>query len=147
MIVQKANEIWAQAGIKFEIQYIGRIVLPSTIIRELANGNHDSFLNGSNLDFQIPSPSLFNVYYAKSIGFLNGVNISGDQILVTDSQDVQTFRVTAHEFGHLLKLGHVHDDINRLMYPGTQGTVLTVDEIKTTRDSAKSKLNTTYRQD
>ena len=120
VIFEKANEVWAQAGIKFEIKYIGRIVLPSGIIRELANGNHDPFLNG--------------------------ITISSDLILVTDSRDVQTYRVTAHEFGHLLGLGHVHDD-GRLMYPGTEGTVLTVDEIKTARDSAQSKLNTTYHQD
>ncbi|MFA9408796.1 MAG: matrixin family metalloprotease [Candidatus Dadabacteria bacterium] len=57
------------------------------------------------------------------------------------------YRVTAHEIGHLFGLGHVHDDDLRLMYLGTKGAVLTNEEIKTARDSAIQKLNTTYRQD
>lgn len=147
VIFDRVNKIWAQAGIEFEIKYIGRITLPPAIIRELVNGNHKPFLKGRDDDFKVPNPSLFNAYYASSIGLLNGLTIGDDLILVTDSRDIQTYRVTAHELGHLLGLGHVHDDDLRLMYPGTKGTVLTNQEIKTVRDSALQKLNTTYRQD
>ena len=63
---------------------------------------------------------------------------------VTDSPSVRHERVTAHEIGHLLGLGHAHRDTQRLMYSGTNGTNLTEEEIKTVRDNAKLKLNTTY---
>ena len=43
VIFEKVNKIWSQAGIKFEIKYIGRIALLSAIIREFVNGNHKPF--------------------------------------------------------------------------------------------------------
>lgn len=147
VIFEKVNKVWEQAGISFQIKYIGRIVLPTEIMRQLVNGNHKPFLKGRNVDFQVASPSLFNIYYASSIGFLNGIAISDNLVLVTDSRDVETYRVTAHELGHLLGLRHANNDETRLMYPGTKGTVLSSQEIKTARDSAISKLSTTYHQD
>ena len=63
---------------------------------------------------------------------------------VTDFPSVRHERVTAHEIGHLLGLGHAHRDTAKLMYSGTNGTVLIQEEIKTARDNAKLKLSTTY---
>ena len=44
IVFDKANEIWAQAGIRFDIKYIGRITFPTNIIREIVNGNYKPFL-------------------------------------------------------------------------------------------------------
>lgn len=97
-----------------------------------------------NVEFQVPHPSLFNAYYASNIGLLNGMTLEDNLILMSDSRNIQTYRVTSHELRHLIGLGHVHDDDLRLMY---KGMVLNNEEIKTARDSAKSKLAATYRQD
>lgn len=147
VVFEKVNKIWSQAGINFQIKYIGRITLPSSIIGELVNGNHKPFLNGRDIDFRVKNPSLFNVYYASSIGFLNGIIFDDNLILVTDSRDVETHRVTAHELGHLLGLTHPHEDDTKLMYPGTKYTKLTTKEIKTARNSAIQRLNANYRKD
>jgi len=146
-VFDKANEIWSQAGIRFEIKYIGRMVLPPKILKELVNGNYKPFLGGLNRDFQISNPFPFNAFYASSIGLVNGVAVRSDMFFVTDFPSVRHERVTAHEIGHLLGLGHAHRDATRLMYSGTNGTVLTKEEIKTARNNAKNKLSTTYRQD
>jgi len=142
-IFDKANQIWSQAGIRFEIKYIGRIVLPPKILKELVNGNYKPFLAGMNRDFQISNPS-FNAFYASSIGLVNGVAVRSDMFFVTDFPSVRYERVTAHEIGHLLGLGHAHRDAARLMYSGTNGTNLTEEEIKTARDNAKLKLSIAY---
>ena len=52
-VFQKVNEIWLQAGIKFEIKYIGRIELSTDILKELTNGNYNPFLTGMDHEFQI----------------------------------------------------------------------------------------------
>ncbi|MEE9239152.1 MAG: matrixin family metalloprotease, partial [Thermodesulfobacteriota bacterium] len=138
---------WSQAGIKFEIKYIGRIVLPSNILKELTNGNYNPFLTGVDREFQISNPSLLNAFYTSSIGQVNGIAARSNMFFVTDFPSVRHERVTAHEIGHLLGLGHAHRDTARLMYSGTNGTILTKEEIKTARNNAKHKLNTTYHQD
>jgi hypothetical protein len=146
-VFDKANQIWSQAGIKFEIKYIGRIVLPSNILKELTNGNYNPFLTGVDREFQISNPSLLNAFYTSSIGQVNGIAARSNMFFVTDFPSVRHERVTAHEIGHLLGLGHAHRDTARLMYSGTNGTILTKEEIKTARNNAKHKLNTTYHQD
>lgn len=146
-VFQNVNEIWLQAGIKFEIKYIGRIELPTDVLKELVNGNYNPFLKAMNRDFRISTPSLFNAFYASSIGLVNGIAARSNMFFVTDFPSVRHERVTAHEIGHLLGLGHAHRDTARLMYSGTNGTILTEEEIKTARNNAKHKLNTTYHQD
>ena len=146
-VFDKANQIWSQAGIKFEIKYIGRIVLPSNILKELTNGNYNPFLTGMDHEFQISTPSLLNAFYTSSIGQVNGIAARSNMFFVTDFPSVRHERVTAHEIGHLLGLGRAHRDTARLMYSGTNGTILTKQEIKTARDQAKFKLSTTYHQD
>jgi len=146
-VFQKVNEIWSQAGIKFEIKYIGRIELPTAILKELVNGNYNPFLNAMNRDSHISTPSLFNAFYASRIGLVNGMATGDDIFFVADNPTVRHERVTAHEIGHLVGLGHAHRDSSRLMYSGTNGTILTKEEIKTARDQAKFKLSTTHRQD
>ena len=146
-VFQKVNEIWLQAGIKFEIKYIGRIELSTDILKELTNGNYNPFLTGMDHEFQISNPSLLNAFYTSSIGQVNGIASRSNMFFVTDFPSVRHERVTAHEIGHLLGVGHAHRDTERLMYSGTNGTIITKEEIKTARDQAKFKLSTTYHQD
>ena len=147
LIFDKASEIWAQAGIKFEIKYVGRINVPSKILKPLTDGNPKPFLKGINKDFKVSNPSMLNAYYVSSIGLVNGIAVREDMFLVADNPTVKDERVTAHEIGHLFGLGHDLSDTSKLMYSGTNGTVLTPEEIKTARINAQRKLDTTYRQD
>jgi hypothetical protein len=135
IIFDRVNEIWSQAGIRFDIKYIGRIVVPTNIIREIVNGNYKPFLKGRDVEFQVPSASEINIIYAKEVGLLNGITLDNNVIIIKDSPGFLNERVTAHELGHALNLDHVHDDKSRLMYPGTQGTALTTEEIKAARNS------------
>jgi len=139
IIIDKVNDIWAQAGIRFDIKYIGRITVPGDIIREIINGNYGPFLKGRDTEFQIPKPSEINIFYAKEVGLLNGITLGKNTIIIKDSHTSQSERVTAHELGHILKLEHVLDDKSRLMYPGTKGTALTGKEIKAARDIARNR--------
>lgn len=43
IVFDKVNEIWSQAGIRFDIKYIGVITVQTNIIREIVNGNYKPF--------------------------------------------------------------------------------------------------------
>ena len=59
---------------------------------------------------------------------------------VTDTPSVHHERVTSHEIGHILGLHHTLDDSGRLMFPGTNGMELTVEEITVARYVAQGLL-------
>ena len=139
VVFNKVNEIWSQAGIRFEIDYIGRIPVPNSIIRDVINGNYKPFIQGREVKFEVPSSSRINVFYAYEVGLLNGITLEDRVVIIKDSPGSQTERVTAHELGHNLGLHHAHEDSLRLMYPGTSGTVLTSQETKTARNNASSQ--------
>ena len=139
IVFDKVNEIWAQAGIRSDIKYIGRITFPTNIIREIVNGNYKPFLKGRDSEFKVPKPSEINIFYAKEVGLLNEVILDKNIVIIRDSPGSQTGRVTAHELGHIFNLDHVHGDKTMLIYPGTEGTALTHKEIKAARNIAKDR--------
>jgi hypothetical protein len=140
-IFQKVNEIWSQAAIKINVRYIHRTELPHEIIKDFIEGNYKPFLNGINRKFNLQNHSIINAFYSKRIGGPNGRALTRyGFFLVTDTSFVHDQRVTSHEIGHLLGLGHEPYNRKRLMYSGTNGIQLTTKEINTARKNAAAIL-------
>jgi len=140
-IFQKVNEIWSQAAIKINVRYIHRTELPHEIIKAFIDGNYKPFLNGLNRKFDLQNHSIINAFYSKRIGGPNGRALTRyGFFLVTDTPFVHDQRVTSHEIGHLLGLGHEPYNRKRLMYSGTNGIQLTTKEINTARKNAAAIL-------
>ncbi len=140
-IFQKVNEIWSQAAIKINVRYTDRTELPHEIIKAFVEGNYKPFLNGINRKFYLKNHSRINAFYSKRIGGPNGRALMRYNIFfVADTPTVHDQRVTSHEIGHLLGLGHEPYNRKRLMYSGTNGIQLTIEEIYTARKNATAIL-------
>jgi hypothetical protein len=135
------NNIWSQAGIVLDVQTINRVEVSSVALETLAKGDFQPFFySANNTDF--PNHSLINGFYAQNIGGPNGITPIGSNVfLVTDSPSVHHERVSSHEIGHILGLHHTLADTDRLMYPGTNGTTLTEEEIIVARYGAQGLLD------
>jgi hypothetical protein len=140
-IFEKVNEIWSQAAIKINVRYIHRTELPHEIVKAFIEGNYKPFLKGINREYSLQKLSLINAFYSKRIGGPNGRALMRyGFFLVTDTPFVHDQRVTSHEIGHLLGLGHEQYNPRRLMYSGTNGIKLTTEEIYTARKNASAIL-------
>lgn len=140
-VYDKANQIWAQANIVLDVQTIQRVTVPPSYLQSIAAREFRQFFAGAGTEFDIPNPSLLNGFYARNIGGPNGLTPLGTRVFfVTDTPSVHHERVTSHEVGHILGLHHTLDDSGRLMYPGTNGIELTVEEITVARYVAQGLL-------
>ncbi|MEO7318366.1 MAG: S9 family peptidase [Chthoniobacteraceae bacterium] len=134
-ILPKMNRVWAQAGIKFQLE---SIVRESALPRENAD---------AEIAARVPRESrcstAFNVYYVKQLdvnGFYTprGIFVKDTAALrpVEGGIDEPIPRVTSHELGHALSLPHRQDTTN-LMASGTTGTLLNDAEIQQARTAAR----------
>ena len=124
-ILVGVNEIWSQAGIRFEPQIVTTIAIPDDILSSALGGDFSPFLASANARFDIPQAAMINGFYAREIGGPNGINPFRSRIFfVTDTPSVFDHRVTSHEIGHILGLHHVVTDAEHLMSSGVNGMQL-----------------------
>ena len=141
-IYDRVNGIWEPAAIEIDVQNIQTISLPFPVLRAIAAGDFQPFVEAAGREFDIPDASLLNGFYAQSIGGRNGiVPGNGRFFFVTDQPNVHHERVTAHEIGHILGFHHTLGDSGRLMFPGANGMGLTDEESTVARYVASGPLN------
>ncbi len=144
-IFGKANMVWAQAGIQFEIESIG---LTQALELKPEMRLKPEF---ERVKSMIPQARLsamaLNVCYVKEVS-PNGFYY-GELIVVKDMAALREVpggldeplpRVTSHEIGHALGLRHRQDTTN-LMQSGTTGFSLNEAEITTARAKAQERLS------
>ena len=143
-VIGKVNQIWAQAGIQFEIESIG-----PTKAQPLAKEMRTRSMIERVLSM-IPKDRLsakaINVCYVKELE-PNGFFYQ-EPVMVKETAKLQSVpggidepipRVTAHEIGHELGLVHRQEATN-LMQSGTNGYLLNEEEIGIARMNAQRLL-------
>ena len=130
-LLEKANQIWIQGNIHFQIEEIVITDLSFGAIPNILNGNHLELSNHENFD-----ENKINLFLVQNLNNINGIALKDiNSALVSDYTTVNDFRTTAHEFGHLLSLGHVNPS-NMLMARGRNGELLSSQEILIARNYA-----------
>jgi len=133
-LIGDANRIWKQGGIHFQIEEIIVTETSSAAIPNALRGNYIELTSHENFDKKV-----INVFLSKNLEEINGLAVSSIRsTFVADYTTVNDFRATAHEFGHILGLGHVGPS-NRLMARGRNGELLTTEEILTARGNVERR--------
>ncbi len=141
-IFSEVNDIWAPAGIRFEIASIAEL-------EALAPPPKKWFEKDRNwVKAAIPTssfaPGAIDVCFVGEMG-PNGF-FYGEPVVVCENPEFTKVkggaanpvaRVTAHELGHVLGLQHRQDHVN-LMASGRNGVSMNGDEIKEARKKAQS---------
>ncbi|MEM7335893.1 MAG: matrixin family metalloprotease [Chloroflexota bacterium] len=141
-VYERVNDIWAQADIRLDVQTIESVILPESITRSILFGDFNPFFANVGQTFDVPNASLINAFYSKEIGGPNGIVPFRSRVFfVMDTPSVHDERVSAHEVGHILGLHHVLDDPDRLMFSGTNGMMLSDEEIAVARYAAQGLLD------
>ena len=150
-IFQKANRVWAPAGIQFFVESLHSE--PARPAKTTPDPDPTKRVP-SGLDAMLQhvppasrSAEVFNVYYIKSFD-VNGVYFRHPEaIFVKDTASLRKVeggideplpRVTSHELGHAFSLVHRQNTFN-LMASGTTGTSLNESEIRQARESAATR--------
>ena len=134
------NDIWRQADIELELRTVATVPVPANVLEGFLAGSLGPFFNGFDRTFNIPGTATINGFYVRSLGRANGVTVpSTRSFFVMDTPSVFDRRVSSHEVGHILGLEHTLSDQGRLLYPGTNGMILTSQEVEIARENA-SKL-------
>src|SRR5688572_25495049 len=135
-VFAKANRIWNKAGLALDVE--------SIVDEEADAAGFDAEKGEEAWKAARPAasraPGMLHVYYVRHLR-MNGIYMGADAIIVKDTAALRTVkggvdepipRVTSHEIGHALGLGHRQDTIN-LMASGTTGWSLNDAEIEQVR--------------
>ena len=143
IIAADMGEVWAQANVLFDPITIETIQIPTDVLQPIAAGlDSGPFFDQVGRSFDISNPSEVNGFYVRTAGRANGFAPSGSRVFfVIDEPSVHDERVSSHEVGHIFGLHHQLDDPGTLMFSGTNGTVLTEDEIVVARYGAQGVLD------
>ena len=147
-VYEQVNRIWAPAGIMMEIRIVTRMQVTPDVLDSIASGDFHPFYVAlhSNLDLQ--QPSLINAFYVREIGGSDSMFVEEiPMFFVVDDPLSSAARVTAHEIAHILGLDSTFQDETRLLYPDSNGVVLTLEEIEQVRIAALRLLNEIEEQD
>lgn len=130
-LFKEVNGIWGQGSIMF--------VVEDVVVDEVA---HDDFRGVFLGDVRYLAEKdelekgVMNGYFVKNLD-ANGMSFPAQGIfLIGDITSVNDYRTTAHEIGHLLGLVHIEGK-EHLMYKGSNGELLSEEEIGIARRNAK----------
>ena len=125
-IGERVNEVWAQAGIRFDPLLVRDIEVPAEAIGPIiVAGDIDPLLDSFASGIDVPDAGQLNGFYVSEAFGVNGFAPIGTRIFfVVDEPSVPDHRVTSHEIGHLFGLHHDLGDPGRLMFSGTDGEAL-----------------------
>lgn len=143
LIGERANEIWGQAGIRFDPLVVRDIEAPTEVLAPIvASGNIEPLLEAFRSSVDVPDPGAINGFYLSAAFGVNGFAPTGTRaFFVVDEPTVPDERVTSHEIGHLFGLHHDLNDPGRLMFSGTDGAALNRSEQEVSRYVAQGILN------
>ena len=135
--------IWAQADVLFDPLLIREIQMPTDVVQELVlTGGFERFFAQAGRTFEVPDPGVINGFYVRQAFEFNGFTPNGSLVFfVADEPTVLDERVSSHEIGHILGLAHAPSDPSRLMFSGTNGTILTDSEQQRARITALEILD------
>ena len=141
-ILGKMNGVWAQAGLHFYLESLVREDAREAYPQPEEPSGRDGLLGMR--PSQSRATNTFHVYYVKQMS-VNGICFP-EAIFVKDTASLRKVeggidepipRVSSHELGHALGLPHRQNTTN-LMASGTTGTWLNDEEIRQTREAARS---------
>lgn len=141
-IFEEVNDIWAPAGIRFEIESVAEVeALPSPQKKWFEKDRNWVKAAIPTASF---APGAIDVCFVREMG-PNGF-FYGEPVVVCENPEFTRVkggaanpvsRVAAHELGHVLGLQHRQDHVN-LMASGRNGVSMNGDEIKAARQKAQS---------
>ena len=134
-LFKKSQEIWDQGDITFDVSF-EEVALNDTLRKEIESGNFRAL--SSTID---PTKKPLHIFFLQSIFGSNGIAMSPSVAFIADVTTVNDFRATAHEIGHLLGLEHTRESVDRLLYQGVNGSLLTQSEILTIRSRTLIRLS------
>ncbi|MFZ2280680.1 MAG: hypothetical protein WAW39_22970 [Prosthecobacter sp.] len=139
-LFDEVNDIWAQAGIRFELEAIDNLQALNLAPKRWYIKDRDWVKKAIPTD--LFSPTAIDVCFVKDMG-PNGF-FYGEPVVVCENPEFHKVsggsgnpvaRVTAHELGHVLFLQHRQERTN-LMASGKNGVSLNPQEIKDARKRA-----------
>lgn len=142
-IAENLAAIWAQADVGFGEVQIREVEMPSEVLGPIVQGRDtNNFFDQVGRTFDLPNPGTINGFYVRDAGGVNGfAPLNSRVFFVVDTPTVHDERVSSHEIGHILGLHHALIDPGRLMFSGTNGIDLTVEEQAVARYSAQGILD------